>query len=39
MAEELNIKSEAAVIMKKSEWKRIKYKVQNKIQKWVEREM
>ena len=32
IAEELNIKLEAAVTMKKSEWKRtIKYKVQNKI--------
>ena len=40
IAEELNIKLEAAVIMKKSEWKRtIKYKVQNKIQERVEKEM
>ena len=40
IAEELNIKLEAAVIMKKSEWKRtIKYKVQNKIQERVENEM
>ena len=37
---ELNIKLEAAVTMKKSEWKRaIKYKVQNKIQERVEKEM
>ena len=34
IAEELNIKIEAAVTMKKSVWKRrIKNKVQNKIQK------
>ena len=40
IAEELNIKLEAAVTMKKSEWKRtIKYKVQNKIQERVEKEM
>ena len=33
IAEELNIKLEAAVTMKKSEWKRtIKDKVQNKIE-------
>ena len=39
IAEELNIKLEAAVIMKKSEWKRtIKYKFQSKIQGRVERE-
>ena len=40
IAEELNIKLEAAVAMKKSEWKRtIKDKVQNKIQERVEKEM
>ena len=40
IAKELNIKLEAAVTMKKSEWKRtIKYKVQNKIQERVEKEM
>ena len=40
IAEELNIKLEAAVTMKKSEWKRtIKDKVQNKIQERVEKEM
>ena len=37
IAEELNIKIEAAVTMKKSVWKRrIKDKVQNKIQKEME---
>ena len=40
IAEELNIKLEAAVAMKKSEWKRtIKDKIQNKIQERVEKEM
>ena len=40
IVKELNINLEAAVTMKKSEWKRIiKYKVQNKIQKRVEKEM
>ena len=36
----LNVKLEAAVTMKKSEWKRtIKYKVRNKIQERVEKKM
>ena len=40
IAEELNLKLEAAVTMKKSEWKRtIKEKVQNKILERVEKEM
>ena len=40
IAEELNIKLEAAVTMNKSEWKRtIKDKVQNQIQEGVEQEM
>ena len=40
IAEELNIKLEAAVTMKKSELKRrIKNKIQNKIQERVEKEM
>ena len=40
IAEKLNIKLEAAVTMKKSEWERtIKDKVQNKIQERVEKEM
>ena len=40
IAEELNIKLEVAVAMKKSELKRtIKHKVQNKIQERVEKEM
>ena len=40
IAKELNIKLEAAVAMKESEWKRtIKDKVQNKIQERVEKEM
>ena len=40
IAEELNIKLEAPVIMTKSEWKRIiKCWVQNKIQERVEKEM
>ena len=40
IAKELNIKLEAAVTMKKSEWKRrIKDKVQNKIQERKEKEM
>ena len=40
IAEELNIKLEAAVTMKKSEWKRtMKDKVQNQIQERVEQEM
>ena len=40
IAKELNIKLKAAVTMKKSEWKRtMKYKVQNKIQERVEKEM
>ena len=40
IAEELNIKLEVAVTMKKSEWKRpTKHKVQNKIQERVEKEM
>ena len=40
IAEELNIKLEAAVTMKKSKWKRtVKDKVQNKIQESVEKEM
>ena len=40
MAEELNRKLEAAVTMKKSEWKRrIKDKVQNKIQEGAEKEV
>ena len=40
IAKELNIKLEAAVTMKKLEWKRtVKYKVQNKIQERVEREI
>ena len=38
-AEELNIKLEEAVTMKKSEWKRtVKDKVQNQIQERVEKE-
>ena len=40
IAEELNIKLEEAVIMKKSEWKRtVKDKVPNQIQERVEKEM
>ena len=40
IAEELNIKLEKAVIMKKSDWKRtFKYKIQNQIQERVEKEM
>ena len=40
IAEELNIKLETAVTMKKSEWKRtVKDKAQNKIQKRKEKEM
>ena len=40
IAEELNIKLEAAVTMKKSQWKRTtKDKVQNKIQERVGKEM
>ena len=40
IAEELSIKLEAAVTIKKSEWKRtIKCKVLNKIQQKVEKEM
>ena len=40
IAEELNIKLEAVVTMKKSEWKRrMKDKVQSKIQERVEKEM
>ena len=39
IAEELNIKLEEAVTMKKSEWKRtVKDKVQNQIQERVEKE-
>ena len=40
IAEELNIKLEAEITMKKSEWKRrIKDKVQNEFQERVEKEM
>ena len=40
IAEELNIKLEKAVIMKKSDWKRtVKGKIQNQIQERVEKEM
>ena len=40
IAEELNIKLEEAIIMKKSEWqKTVKDKVQNQIQDRVEKEM
>ena len=40
IAEELNIKLEKAVIMKKSDWKRtVKDKIQNQIQERVEKEM
>ena len=40
IVEELNIKLEKAVIMKKSDWKRTaKDKIQNQIQEWVEKEM
>ena len=40
ISEELNIKLEKAVIMKKSDWKRtVKDKIQNKIQERVEKEM
>ena len=40
IVEELNIKLEKAVIMKKSDWKRTaKDKIQNQIQERVEKEM
>ena len=40
IAEELNIKLEKAVIMKKSDWKRtVKDKIKNQIQERVEKEM